>query len=645
MFENFGVNISNLFKNAEKERIHLHHPYVGTEHLLLAILKSKDNIVNILNSYNLNYDNFYKELVMVVGTSDKETKINLYTPLLKRVISNALENAKEDNNGQVTTKHLIISMLEEGEGIAIRLLIGMNIDIDKLFNELSSPSKSKNKKLSIYEIGKLLNKEIDINEKVIGRDEEIELIIETLLRKKKNNPLLIGEAGVGKTAIIEELTRRIINHDVPVNLYNKEIVLLEMGSLVSGTKYRGEFEEKLTNILKEVEENKNIILFIDEIHTMVSAGGAEGAITAGDILKPALARGNIKVIGATTTYEYNKYFDKDNALKRRFETILINEPNKYETLDILKKIKVEYENHHDVLINNNILELIVDYTDKFIFSKKNPDKSIDFLDSVCSYVKLKNNNTSDLKLLYSELDKCRNNKKESIKNNNYELALSLYNEEVFINNKINNIKEYKNNITKEDVINVLVNKTNIPFTLDKLEYLDNIKNNLIDEYPSNSYEINNIIDNIKNNLLNMNSFIKFYIKGNSVIVNKIINNIKKANIISLDMREFDNQLSINKLIGNDDYIFNKIKNNKFNILLIDNYEYASSEIINLFNNILDKKLVRSSNGEEINFNNTIIFIVDNSKDKNMVGFTGRIEDNKKINVDYIIDFNKNKCLN
>ncbi len=643
MFDNFGINISNLFKEAENIRENMHHPYVGSEHLLLSILKSNDPVVKILNNYGINYDNFYKQLLIVIGTSDKSTDINLYTPLLKRVISTSIENSKVDNNGVVTIKHLLLGIIEEGEGIAVRLLTIMDVDIDKLYDELSN-NKFKNKKLSIYEIGKSLNKSVDINEHVIGRDEEIDLIIETLLRRKKNNPLLLGDAGVGKTAIIEELTRRIINKDVPVSLYNKEIILLEMGSLVSGTKYRGEFEEKLTNILKEVEDNKNIILFIDEIHTMVSAGGAEGAITAGDILKPALARGNIKCIGATTVYEYNKYFDKDGALKRRFETILIREPNKLETLNILKKIKNEYEIHHDVVISDNILELIVDYTDKFIFSKKNPDKSIDFLDSVCSYVKLKNNNLEDLKLLYDELEKTRLNKKESIKNNNYDLALNLYNDEVFINNKINTLKKYNIEINKEDVISALENKTNIPFTKSKLSYLNNIKENLINEYSNYSYYITNIIDNIKDNLLNMNSFIKFYIKGTSNIILSISNLFRKANIINLDMREFDNPTSISKLLGstyyNEDYIFNKLKNNNFNILVIDNYEYTCNEVKNIINKILEKNTIRDYKGDIINFNNSIIFIIDNSKDINTVGFNNNKVYKNNLNVDYIYDLNK-----
>jgi len=391
MFNNFGVQITGILKNAEKERYNLKHPYVGTEHLLLSVLSNDKEMAEYLKEYGLTYEKFKKELNIVVGSASKTSEINLYTPLLKRVINNALDNAKENNNAIVTTKHLILSILEEGEGIAIRLLVTMNIDIDSIYDNLNKNNKLTTKKLELYETGILLNESIDFNECVVGRDKEIDLIIETLLRKKKNNPILIGDAGVGKTAIVEELVRRIERKEVPDNLYNTKIVSLEMGALVSGTKYRGEFEEKLTKIIKELENNSNIILFIDEIHSMVNAGGAEGAITAGDIFKPALARGKIKCIGATTTHEYQKFFSGDKALMRRFEIINVDEPTSSETKDILLKVKNEYEQHHNVIIPTNMLDKIITYTDKFITNKKNPDKAIDFLDSVCSKVKTINN--------------------------------------------------------------------------------------------------------------------------------------------------------------------------------------------------------------------------------------------------------------
>lgn len=655
MFDNFGINITNLFKNAEKERLDLCHPYVGTEHLLLAILKTDDSCNKTLNKHNITYDSFYKELFTIVGTSSRETTINLYTPLLKRVISNALNNAKENNEGIVTIRHLLLSILEEGEGIAIRLLIGMGVDIDKLYEDLKIKEKNNNKKLNIYEIGNILNDKIDMEEIVVGRDKEIELIVETLLRRKKNNPLLIGDAGVGKTAIVEELVRRIERKEVPEELFDKKVVMLEMGALVSGTKYRGEFEEKLTNILREVEQNSNIILFIDEIHTMVNAGGAEGAITAGDILKPALARGNIKCIGATTIHEYNKYFEFDKALKRRFELIIVEEPNKEETKNILIKVKKEYEDHHKVKVNEEVITEIVNITDKYIHNKKNPDKSIDYLDSLCSYVKLKNNYINDLRLLYNELDRTHIEKEESIRKNNYDLALNLYNEEMMINDKI---KSLKNNLvidaTKEDVLEVLENKTNIPLTKVKLHFLNKLKDRLKKNYYNLDNEIDTIISTLYDNLLNKNIHNKFLLKGGiglgkSSLVKDIVKEFKRVNIINLDMKEFTNSMSISKLMGvssgyvgyNDDYIFNKIKNNPFNILVIDNYEETSLEIKNIINEILENGCIRDNRGELISFNSTIIFMIENTFNENIVGFNNELNNkNNDLNslFDLVINF-------
>ena len=323
----------------------------------------------------------------IVGIPKKNIEVNLYTPLLKRILSSALSDAKENNKGVVTESHLIVALLDEGEGIAIRIMIGMNINIDDLYDELRvKPQDIKKEKLEIFNIGRVLNDKVEEFDEVIGRDKEINEVIEVLLRKKKSNPLLIGPAGVGKTAIVEELAKRINAKDVPFPLLNKKIIDLPMGDLVSGTKYRGEFEERLTKIIKEVIKNKDIILFIDEVHTMVNAGGAEGAINAGDILKPYLARGELKVIGATTTEEYEKFIAKDKALERRFETILVTEPSLDETKEILLGLKSSYENHHNIKITNQNIEDIVFLASKYLFKKKNPDKTIDLLDSVLSLI-------------------------------------------------------------------------------------------------------------------------------------------------------------------------------------------------------------------------------------------------------------------
>ena len=657
MFENFGINVSNILKLSEEERYNLRHPYVGTEHLLLAILKSDEELISFFKKYNLTYESFKKELLSIVGSASESSELVLYTPLLKRVINNALENAKETNDGVVTSKELVISLLEECEGIAIRIIVGMNIDVDKIYNELSKNSKITNKKLEIYETGILLNEKIEMDEVVIGRDKEINHIIETLLRKKKNNPLLIGDAGVGKTAIVEELVRRIINKDVPESLMNYKVVSLEMGSLVAGTKYRGEFEEKLTKIIKEIEESENIIIFIDEIHSMVNAGGAEGAITAGDILKPALARGSIKVIGATTKEEYQKYFSSDKALMRRFETIEVLEPNKYETKDILDKIKKEYERHHNVHISESVIDKIILYTDLFIKNKKNPDKAIDFLDSVCAKVKISNNRNIKIKNLYKELLKIKKNKEQALKNGNYENAINLYQKESDIVKKLENVSfNKKYSIKEKDILEVLEDKTNLVFTKEKLKFLDKIKDDINKELFGVEDNTNEIINTIKSNLLNKNGFIKICLEGEeylgkSTICNLIGEKFPKCNYLKIDLNEYTSSTDINKLIGtnpgyvgyNDKYIFSDLKNNNFSIILFDHYNKCHNKIKDLIKEILKSGYITDNKGEKIYFNNSLVLITNDLEHKNNIGFNNkniRLNDDLNNLVDKKIIFNK-----
>ena len=652
MYKNYLENVVEILKGAEEEKDKLNHPYVGTEHLLLSILKNDNDISDYLKKYDLTYDIFYKEILMVVGTSSKKNNIILYTPMLKRVINNALDNAKEDNNGYVLPKHLILSLLEQGEGIGVRLLVGMNVDIDKIYEDLNKNIIKNKKSLDIYEIGVLLNDYVDDNEVVVGRGKEIDLIIETLLRKKKNNPILLGDAGVGKTAIVEELTRRIKRREVPDSLYDAKIVSLEMGSLVSGTKYRGEFEEKLTKIIKELESNPNIILFIDEIHSMVNAGGAEGAITAGDIFKPYLARGVIKCIGATTKEEYLKYFSKDKALMRRFEIINIDEPTKEEVKDILLKVKKEYEYHHKVKISNNIIDKIIYYTDNFITNKKYPDKAIDFLDSVCSRVKVNHNYLDIKKELYDELNNLDNIKKEVLKNNDYEKALAIYKKEEILKNKINNYNKKRINVINEkDIIDVLEDKTNIILSKDKLKFLNIFKDNVNKELYNMDKYIKELVSIIKESIISKKNILKILLEGNkylgkSSIVRILSNSYPKCNFIKIDLKEYTNELDINKLIGtyigyNDNTLLSSLKSDLFTIILFDNYSYAHRNIKELIKEILKDNYIMDNKNEKIYFNNTYIFITDDIMNNNQVGFSNNIvnNDNELLNlVDYKVSF-------
>ncbi len=632
MYNNFDLRISKILKNAEKEMQELNHPYVGSEHLLLAILNSNDEIVKILNKYGLNYKNFKQSLINVVGKGRKKSEVILYTPLLKRAIENAINDSEETTDKKVTSSLLFLGLLEEGEGIAIRLMLSLNVEIDKLYKELKN-KKNKKENLLVFEIGTLLNDNVDLDEIVVDRNEEINTIIETLLRKNKNNPLLIGKSGVGKTAIVEELTRKIIRNDVPKELLNKKIVSLEMSSLIAGTKYRGEFEERLSKIIKEIKSEKDIILFIDEIHTLIGAGGAEGAIDASNILKPYLARGEIKCIGATTTEEYNKFIAKEKALDRRFQIIDIKEPNNDQTKNILIKIKKTYEKHHGINITIRNINDIVELSQKYIFNRNNPDKCIDVLDSVCAKVKVANISPSEYVLKNEKLKNIISQKEKEVLNNNYKNAINLKNEEEKIKKDIAKISNNKKNILKKDILKVISEKTNIPLLNSKNNLLLNLKTALFNKIYGQKSAIQNIMDVLKLNLYKKNKPISFLFTGTSGIgkteTAKIIaKTLTNNNLVRIDMSEYNLDISVNKLIGvssgyvgyDDEPILSKVRRNPFSVILLDEIEKASSQVLNLFLQILDEGFITDNKGEQINFNNCIIIMTSNIVNNRCVGF-------------------------
>ncbi len=632
MFENFDLKTTAIFKKAEKERMELSHPYVGSEHLLLSILSNNDSLTKTLAKYQLTYSNFKKELISVVGTSHKNIEVNLYTPLLKKIIENAINNAKEDNEGIVTPNHLFLAILEEGEGIAIRLLVGMNIDLEEIYNELNSSSKSKHNSM-LSKIGIVLNDTVDLDELVIGRDKELNFIIETLLRRQKNNPLLIGKAGVGKTAIIEQLARRIKKNEVPQELLNKKIISINVGSLVAGTKYRGEFEEKLNKIINEVTSNDDVILFIDEIHTLSNAGGAEGAVNAADILKPYLARSNLKLIGSTTIEEYNKFIKKDKALERRFVVINIEEPDYLDTVKILTGIKDVYEKFHNLKITEENIEDIVTLANQYLPSKSNPDKAIDLLDSVCARVKL--NSVVDFKIqdYKNKLQEVIKLKEQKVKEGLYKEALQAKQKELSLNKKI---KSLTNNnvfkITKNDILLVLESKTNIPLVIDREQLILKTEKILKEKIYGQDKAIEEIISQLKKKF-KQNKLTSFLLAGPTGVgktqtVKLIAKYLTNNKLIRLDMSEYSSEISVNKLIGvaqgyvgyDDEPIFNQLQNNPFSVILLDEVEKASPKVINLFLQILDEGYITNSKGEIIDFKNTLIFMTSNIQNSLKVGF-------------------------
>lgn len=645
MFGNFTEEARKILVGAKIEMQELKHPYVGSEHLLLALLKEDNSISKKLKEYELNYDIFRKEIIKVIGEGKYKSNWFLYTPLLKRVLENAIIDSKENNNGEVTVSHLFASLLEEGEGVAIRILLSMDIDIEELYGEFlhkftGNPKKKKSKKLILEELGvdltkKATNDELD---PVIGRDEEIRRVLEILSRRTKNNPILIGEAGVGKTAIVEELSRMIVRGDVPFSLRGKRIISLDMASAVAGTKYRGEFEERINKILKEIEENDDIILFVDEIHTLVGAGGAEGAIDASNIFKPALSRNKLRCIGATTTDEYKKYIENDGALERRFQKVMISVPDVDTIKDILMKLKNIYENFHAVKISEEIIDVIVSLSEKYIYDRNQPDKSIDVLDEVCAKVSLEDTKEIEQYNEYvKELQVIIKNKNEEIINNNFEEASKYKEQENKIMNYINNLEldihqQKIKEVTKEDVARVVSIKTGIPvyeLLNDNQKVIKTIEKNIIDSIIGHKHAINEVVNIAKRIKLGFVDEARCYsimFTGPSGVgktnLAKIFgeNLVGTDNVIRLDMSEFIESHSVSKIVGAppgyvgySDYqnILEEIRNNPYSVLILDEIEKAHQSVINLFFQILDEGSIKDSTGRVVRFDNVIVIMTSN----------------------------------
>ena len=625
MDNNFDLRSCKIFKNAEIEMMNLNHPYVGSEHLLLSILKNNYQIKDILLKYDLTYEKFKNKLVQVVGKSKKKSEVILYTPLLKRII----ENSIDENGNKLNEINLFISTIEEGEGVGIKILCLLNVDIKSLYKDLTSYNQNENIKV-LESVGINLNDTVDMQEITLKREKEIAMIMETLIRKNKNNPLLIGDAGVGKTAIVEEIARRIKNGQVPDKLKNKKIITLEMSSLIAGTKYRGEFEERLNNIIKEVVNNKNIILFIDEIHTLVKAGGAEGAIDAANILKPYLARGSLSIIGATTTDEYIKFIEKEKALARRFQLIKIEEPDLKSTEYILKRVKNNYENHHGVKITNQNIKDIVYLSNKYIKNKKNPDKSLDILDWVCAKKVIDQNEY----YVNRKIKEIVSKKRHYILNNDYKNALIMKNEENKYLKNINNKKYY---ITYDDIKKVIEQKENIVINDDYNALIEKINSSLKQKILYQDQAINTIIETFKYHSTKKPVSMIFCGKsgiGKTKSAKIIAEALGNNNLIRLDMSEYNQSISVNKLIGSasgyvgydDTCIFDKVKYNPYSVILIDEIEKASMEVVNLFLQILDEGFVTNNKGDNIFFDNCIIIATTNIINKNNVGFNNLKKD-------------------
>lgn len=537
----FNKDVCMILKSAEGEMLNLRHPYVGTEHLLLALLK-RDRVKKICYKFNLTYAGFRDELVRLIGQASKKSEVILYTPLLKLVIDNAY-NKSYDEHKEMDELYLLSSLFGESDGIALRVAYNMGVDTDALVKELDKPK-------ILSSIGVCLtDKEID---KIYLRDKELDEVMEILLRKGKNNPLLVGDPGVGKTAIAYELARRIKCGNVPDRLKGKEVYLVSTSSLVSGTKYRGEFEERVNGLINEVIRNGNIILFIDEIHTIMKTGSSEAGVDGANILKPYLARNDLKIIGATTKREYDEYLKKDGAFARRFAKVIVNEPSLKDTVTILNKLKKSYEDFYNLKINSNVIKYLVDLCDKYLPNSYNPDKSIDILDTSLSKIALEGK---------------------------------------------------KRILTKEDVYEVISKRCNISLVSD--ENLDRVRAVLSDKYS----EV--LADNVVK-MFKCRDKSKYMVFSGSDDKRRAPFDIGKClgvNVIDIDCALYNDEYSLNKFVSTN-YLYNKISDNPFSLVVFDNYNKRGRVLDNIIRMMKDKGYIENSMNERLYLDKSVMFLID-----------------------------------
>lgn len=651
MFSKFSEEAQKVLLMTKKEMLELKHPYVGSEHLLLAILHNRElDITKFLEECSLTYEKCKKEIISVIGIGKSSNDWFLYTPLLKRIIENAILDCKDDEM-TVSVEGLFISLLEEGEGVANRILMGMNIDVDYLYEKFAKKFTVKNGKrgsrLFIEDYAIDYNKKYNVDgfDPVIGRDNQVNRVMEVLLRRTKNNPLLIGEAGVGKTAIVEELVRRIEIGSVPKKLLNKRVLGVSVATLVAGTKYRGEFEERINQMIEELENEPDIILFIDEIHTLVGAGGAEGAIDASNILKPYLARGKIRIIGATTKDEYSKYIEQDKALDRRFQKVYVKETTIEETKNILMYLKDTYERFHGVCIEDSVIENIVLLCDRYVHNGKFPDKAIDIFDEACCKAAIVDSDLDKKLRDYSlKLKLIRENKNKAIIEHDYLLARSLKNEELGLEKDYDKILfkvEKRKNIKKVDldsVYRVINDRTKVPIEyLKGIDYLD-VARKLKKVVLGQDKVIDKMIKTIKNkDYVSIKRPISLLLVGKSGVGKTFL--VKKyaellydnESFLRIDMSEYSDAFSSSKIVGappgyvgyNDNKsLIDKVKYNPYSILLLDEIEKASLSVLKLFLQVFDEGFMTNSMGEKIDFSNVIVFMTSNlGSDKKKIGFS------------------------
>jgi ATP-dependent Clp protease ATP-binding subunit ClpC len=661
---NFTPRAQQVLQLARKEADRFNHNYVGTEHLLLGLIKLGQGVaVNVLQKMGLDLETVRMEVEKQVG-SGPETKIvgNIpYTPRVKKVLALAGKEAKALNHSYVGTEHILLGLLREGEGVAARVLKSLEIDIERTRNEIlkeldpnftpseaeeGEPTSKKDVKTpALRAFGRDLTElakkgELD---PVIGRRNEIERVIQVLCRRTKNNPVLIGEAGVGKTAIAEGLAQEIASGNVPELLRDKRVVTLDLALMVAGTKYRGQFEERIKAVMDEIRRSKNVILFIDELHTIVGAGSAEGAMDASNIIKPALSRGELQCVGATTMNEYRKYIEKDAALERRFQTVKVDAPTIDEAIEILKGLRPKYEAHHKAKLTDEALETAVKFSERYITGRFLPDKAIDVMDEAGARARINAmTRPPDIKEIEKDIEAIRLQKEASIKAQDFEKAASLRDKEKQTKEKLDSIlakwrqerEEKEVLVTADDMMHIIAKVTGVPLqrmeqaeTEKLLKMEDELKGKVIGQdeaVTAISKALRRSRADLKDPRRPIGSFIFLGPTGvgKTFLAQKLAEFMfgDRDALIQIDMSEYMEKFTASRLIGSPPgyvgyeeggQLSEAVRRRPYSVVLFDEIEKAHPDVMHLLLQILEEGKITDSLGRKIDFRNTIIIMTSN----------------------------------
>ncbi|MFB5284541.1 ATP-dependent protease ATP-binding subunit ClpC [Peribacillus sp. Hz7] len=658
MFGRFTERAQKVLALAQEEAIRLGHNNIGTEHILLGLVREGEGIAaKALYALGLGADKIQKEVENLIGRGQDTSQTIHYTPRAKKVIELSMDEARKLGHSYVGTEHVLLGLIREGEGVAARVLNNLGVSLNKArqqvlqllgSNESGGHQGSAAANASTPTLDSLARDLTAIAREgsldpVIGRSKEIQRVIEVLSRRTKNNPVLIGEPGVGKTAIAEGLAQQIINNEVPEILRDKRVMTLDMGTVVAGTKYRGEFEDRLKKVMDEIRQAGNIILFIDELHTLIGAGGAEGAIDASNILKPSLARGELQCIGATTLDEYRKYIEKDAALERRFQPIQVDEPTIEESIQILKGLRDRYEAHHRVSITDEAIDAAVKLSDRYISDRFLPDKAIDLIDEAGSKVRLRSYTTPpNLKELEVKLEEVRKEKDASVQSQEFEKAASLRDTEQRLREQLEETKktwkekqgQENSEVTVEDIAHVVSSWTGVPVTRlaqtesDKLLNMESILHDRVIGQEEAVIAVSKAVRRARAGLKDPKRPIGSFIflgptgVGKTELARALAESIfgDEDAMIRIDMSEYMEKHSTSRLVGSPPgyvgyeeggQLTEKVRRKPYSVVLLDEIEKAHPDVFNILLQVLEDGRLTDSKGRTVDFRNTILILTSN----------------------------------